>query len=299
MLTVRAAGVEDAAEIHQVVMAAFTARPQLDPPADALAETPESLGIALARRGGVLALVDGRPAGALILDPVGRTLFLRRVAVSPAAQGHGVAAAMLFHVLRTATADVDEVAVLAREELPSTVAFWEHEGFVEVARHSPLIELRRSARASSAVADDAEEMRQIGERIGRQLRAGDLLILTGELGAGKTTLTQGIAEGLGVRGPITSPTFVLARVHPSLVDGPPLVHVDAYRLGSLDELDDLDLDTELERAVTIVEWGHGVAEGLSESRLDVRITRAIADEVGETRRVDVTGTGARWHDLSL
>lgn len=299
MLTVRTAGVDDADQIHEVVIAAFAARPRLDPPAEALSETPKSLRRALAEHGGVLALVDGRPAGGLILDLVGRTLFLRRVAVSPSAQGHGVAAAMLFHVLRTSTADVDELAVLAREELPSTVAFWQHEGFVEVARHSPLIELRRSARASSAVAEDAEEMRLIGERIGRQLRAGDLVILTGELGAGKTTLTQGIAEGLGVRGPITSPTFVLARVHPSLVDGPPLVHVDAYRLSSLDELDDLDLDTEFEPAVTIVEWGHGLAERLSESHLDVRITRAVADEIGETRRVDVTCTGARWHDLTL
>ena len=281
------------------MIAAFAARPVLDPPAEALAETPESIAIALAQRGGVLALVGGLPAGALILDQVGRTLFLRRFAVSPQAQGHGVAAAMIFHVLATAGPDVDELAVLAREELPATVAFWEHEGFVEVARQSPLIELRRSVRAAAAVAEDADQMRSIGEKIGRQLRAGDLLILTGELGAGKTTLTQGIAEGVGVRGPITSPTFVLARVHPSLIGGPALVHVDAYRLGSLEELDDLDLDTDVDDAVTIVEWGHGVAEGLSESRLDVRITRAVADEAGETRRVDVTGVGTRWHDLTL
>lgn len=299
MLTVRAAGVEDAEQIHHVVIAAFAARPALDPPADALAETPESIAAALSAHGGVLALVGGRPAGALILDPIDRTLFLRRFAVSPEAQGHGVAAAMIFHVLATAGPDVEELAVLARQELPATVAFWEHEGFVEVARRDPLIELRRSVRASCAVAEDAEQMRALGERIGRQLRAGDLLILSGELGAGKTTFTQGVAEGLGVRGPITSPTFVLARVHPSLVGGPALVHVDAYRLGSLEELDDLDLDTDFDDAVTIVEWGHGVAEGLSESRLDVRITRAVADEAGETRRVDVTGTGARWHDLVL
>lgn len=299
MLTVRTAGVEDAAQLHEVVISAFAARPALDPPADALSETPESLAAALADHGGVLALVDGRPAGGLILDPIGSTLFLRRVAVAPTAQGHGIASAMLFHVLASAIDGIDEVAVMAREELPSTVAFWQHEGFVEVARHSPLIELRRSARASSAVAEDAEEMREVGVRIGRALKAGDLLILTGELGAGKTTLTQGIAEGLGVRGPITSPTFVLARVHPSLTDGPPLVHVDAYRLGSLDELDDLDLDTDFDRAVTVVEWGHGVAEGLSDSRLDVRITRAVADEAGESRRVDVTGTGARWQGFVL
>lgn len=299
MLTVRSAGVDDAVDVHEVVRAAFAARPALDPPADALSETPESLAAALAVHGGVLALVAGRPAGALILDPLDRTLFLRRFAVSPEAQGHGVASAMIFHVLASAGPDVDELAVLAREELPATVAFWEHEGFVEVRRHSPLIELRRSVRASAVVAHDADEMRAVGARLGAQLRAGDLLILTGELGAGKTTFTQGIAEGLGVRGPITSPTFVLARVHPSLVDGPPLVHVDAYRIGSLEELDDLDLDTDFDRAVTIVEWGHGVAEGLSESRLEVRITRAVADEEGETRRVDVTAVGSRWHDLTL
>ena len=99
------------------------------------------------------------------------------------------------------------------------------------------------------------------------------MVLTGDLGAGKTTLTQGIAEGLGVRGPITSPTFVIARVHPSLVGGPALVHVDAYRLGGLAELDDLDLDTSLEDSVTIVEWGHGLAEGLSEDRLEITLRR--------------------------
>ncbi len=83
----------------------------------------------------------------------------------------------------------------------------------------------------SSALPDVEATQGFGRRLGRVLRAGDLLVLTGDLGAGKTTLTQGIAEGLGVRGPITSPTFVIARVHPSLVGGPALVHVDAYRLG--------------------------------------------------------------------
>jgi len=300
VLTVRSAGVEDAAEIHRVVLAAFSSRPALDPPADALSETPASIGIALAQGGGVLALVNGEPTGALVLDQVGRTLFLRRFAVVPVAQGHGVAAAMIAYVLAHASADTAMLAVVAREELPSTVSFWEHEGFREVARRSPVIELQRPVHpAVSAVAEDADAMRAIGERLGRQLRAGDVLILTGELGAGKTTLTQGIAEGVGVRGPITSPTFVLARVHPSLVGGPALVHVDAYRLTSLDELDDLDLDTDLEQAVTVVEWGQGFAEGLSDSHLDVRILRAVADEEGETRRVEVTGTGPRWQSLAL
>ena len=129
-----------------------------------------------------------------------------------------------------------------------------------------------------------------GARLGALLKAGDLLVLTGGLGAGKTSLAQGIAEGLGVRGPITSPTYVIARVHPSLIGGPDLVHVDAYRLGGLAELDDLDLDASLEDAVTVVEWGRGVAEQLSEDYLEVTLTGH------ETRTVDLVGHGARWAD---
>jgi tRNA threonylcarbamoyladenosine biosynthesis protein TsaE len=105
--------------------------------------------------------------------------------------------------------------------------------------------------AAIATADD---MHELGIRLGTQLRAGDLLVLTGPLGAGKTTLTRGIGEGLGVRGPVTSPTFVLARTHPNLSDGPPLVHVDAYRLSSAAELDDLDID--YAGSVVIVESRH-------------------------------------------
>jgi len=127
-----------------------------------------------------------------------------------------------------------------------------------------------------------------GTRLGKLLQAGDLLVLTGDLGAGKNTLTQGIAEGLGVRGPITSPTFVIARVHPSLVGGPALVHVDAYRLGGFAELDDLDLDTSLEDSVTVVEWGHGLAEGLSEDHLEITLTGT------DRRTVAVHGHGPRW-----
>ena len=126
-------------------------------------------------------------------------------------------------------------------------------------------------------APDAERCAALGARAGRVLRAGDLVVLSGELGAGKTTFTQGIGAGLGVRGEVTSPTFVIARVHPSLGDGPPLVHVDAYRLGGVAELDDLDLDTSLDDAVTVVEWGEGIAEGLADDRLEVRIERAVAD----------------------
>lgn len=119
----------------------------------------------------------------------------------------------------------------------------------------------------------AEEMEQLGLRIGEQLEAGDLLVLTGPLGAGKTTFTRGLAEGLGVRGPVQSPTFVIARTHPSLVGRAPLVHVDAYRLGSAAELDDLDLD--LERSVVVVEWGRGMAEELADSWWDIEVERPV------------------------
>src|ERR1700688_184814 len=116
----------------------------------------------------------------------------------------------------------------------------------------------------------AVAMRDLGRELAVRLRAGDLVILTGPLGAGKTTLVQGIGEGLRVRGPVTSPTFVIARVHPVVAgSGPSLVHADAYRLGSVAEVDDLDLD--LASAVTVVEWGEGLAEGLAEDRLEISI----------------------------
>jgi tRNA threonylcarbamoyladenosine biosynthesis protein TsaE len=157
------------------------------------------------------------------------------------------------------------------------------------------------------------EMQRLGERLAPLLRAGDLVLLTGDLGAGKTTLTQGIGAGLGVRGPITSPTFVIARVHPSQRGGPPLVHVDAYRLGSIAEVDDLDLDAGLDEAVTVVEWGEGLVEGLSANRLQVHIVRPhggpagpdgdpdqSADEPEDVpRQVSVEGVGPRWQGVEL
>ncbi|MHA3837444.1 tRNA (adenosine(37)-N6)-threonylcarbamoyltransferase complex ATPase subunit type 1 TsaE [Terrabacter sp. AAH1] len=142
---------------------------------------------------------------------------------------------------------------------------------------------RREVRWSSLA-----QTQDFGRRLGALLRGGDVLVLTGDLGAGKTTLTQAVAEGLGVRGPITSPTFVIARVHPSLVGGPELVHVDAYRLGSALELDDLDLDADLDASVTVVEWGAGLAEQLSDTRLELTITG------DDERTVELTGVGSRW-----
>lgn len=144
----------------------------------------------------------------------------------------------------------------------------------------------------------AEDTRALGRRLGGLLRAGDLLVLTGDLGAGKTTLTQGLAEGLGVRGPITSPTYVIARVHPSLQDGPALVHVDAYRLADDAELDDLDLDESVEESVTVVEWGAGLAEQLSGERLELTLSRsgsAAEDQQGRTARL--SGVGSRGKRL--
>ena len=144
--------------------------------------------------------------------------------------------------------------------------------------------------------ETAAGMRALGRRLASLLRAGDLVILSGSLGAGKTTLVQGIGEGLGVRGPVTSPTFVIARVHPSLTGGPDLVHADAYRLASPAEVDDLDLDEATDSSVTVVEWGGGLAEGLASDRLEVTITPLDAAAIpgGEPRAVCIAGHGGRW-----
>ena len=166
----------------------------------------------------------------------------------------------------------------------------------------------------------AAEMRALGRSLATVLRAGDLVILSGGLGAGKTTLTQGIGDGLGVRGPITSPTFVIARVHPPLAppamtgQAPPaLVHADAYRLGSALELDDLDLDTDTAASVTVVEWGEGLAEGLAADRLEITITTAAVGVPNEAesesdpgdltgdipRTVRISAVGERWEGVKL
>ncbi|WP_138756815.1 tRNA (adenosine(37)-N6)-threonylcarbamoyltransferase complex ATPase subunit type 1 TsaE [Modestobacter altitudinis] len=127
-----------------------------------------------------------------------------------------------------------------------------------------------------------------GRELAALLRPGDLVVLAGPLGAGKTALTQGIGAGLGVRGPVTSPTFVLARVHRG--GRVPLVHVDAYRLAGMADVDDLDLDATTEEAVTVVEWGHGLVEQLADEHLVVELDRRD-DDVRTARLVPV---GPGW-----
>lgn len=172
-------------------------------------------------------------------------------------------------------------------------------------------------------ATTADQTSALALRLAGLLEAGDLLVLSGELGAGKTTFTQGLGEGLGVRAGIISPTFVLVRIHPNLPDGPrpggpDLVHVDAYRLGSAAEIDDIDLENTMDSSVTVVEWGRDRVEHLSESRLEIDLHRAIGlagsglggaasaagtlpdtldfeeDDTDEPRTIVMRGYGPRW-----
>ncbi len=301
VLHVAEVGAEDAAAVHAVIAEGFRARPVLDPPAPALDETVESVAARLAESGGLLARLDDQPVGALLLDPQGSSIGLRRVAVVPDAQRQGVAAALASAAAEAAVRrGARRLHLTARTELPATVRFWLREGFRETAHEGTSLTLARELPAAGAV-PDGDAMRALGRRLAGRLRPGDLVILTGDLGAGKTTLTQGIGAGLGVRGAVTSPTFVISRVHPSLSAGPALVHADAYRLGGVAELDDLDLDVSVEDSVTVVEWGAGLAEGLADDRLEIAITRTHGDEredgeeaASEVRQVVLTPFGARW-----
>jgi tRNA threonylcarbamoyladenosine biosynthesis protein TsaE len=132
----------------------------------------------------------------------------------------------------------------------------------------------------------AQDTMALGAKLGENLRAGDVVVLSGPLGAGKTVLAKGIAEAMDVDGPVTSPSYVLARVHPARQSGTPaMVHVDMYRLldhagaDLLGELDSLDLDTDLDDAVVVVEWGEGIVERLSDRHLDIRLERGADTEV--------------------
>jgi tRNA threonylcarbamoyladenosine biosynthesis protein TsaE len=141
-----------------------------------------------------------------------------------------------------------------------------------------------------------EEMHELGVALAATLNTGDLILLTGPLGAGKTTLTRGIGQGLGAIGNVSSPTFVIARTHRRENSDVPLVHVDAYRLGSAAELDDLDID--FENSIVLVEWGKGLLDGISENWLEIEISR---DHTGETevRELVVNAFGERWSAVSF
>ena len=165
--------------------------------------------------------------------------------------------------------------------------------------------------ASYAVdTSDADQTRALGEALGRVLAAGDLVMLSGGLGAGKTTLTQGIGIGMGVRGRVASPTFIVARVHPTLGGGPDLIHADAYRITDLNDLETLDLDSSLDEAVTVVEWGDGKTEAMSADRLVIEVRRASGGQAqrdGDVidlehmddghRRIILRAHGHRWDGI--
>ena len=211
--------------------------------------------------------------------------------VAPAFAGQGVARALVEGAL-TVAADMGarRASLFARQEFPELVEWWRDHGFDVIA---PEPHGFRMGRDLPVVVDvpTADDMHELGRRIARVLRKGDVIVASGDLGAGKTTLTQGIGAGLDVEGPIISPTFVISRVHPPRGDGPVLVHVDAYRLGDPSELADIDLDASLPHSVTLVEWGHGLAEWLADDRLEIDIVRGLDSD---QRTVYLTGFGPRW-----
>jgi tRNA threonylcarbamoyladenosine biosynthesis protein TsaE len=297
-MELRAATIDDAATVHALTRAAFAGQERLEPPSGATRETVQDVARWIADNGALVLIV----AAARFSHQDGG-FWLRRVAVRPDRQGRGLAALLIDAGEREAARlGHHEMRVGVRRPLVDNIAYWKRRGFADEAEHGFWVELRRAVPVEAILAT-AEDTRRFGRRLATLLRAGDLVLLSGGLGAGKTTLTQGIGDGLGVRGPVTSPTFVIARVHPPLGDGPPLVHVDAYRLGGLAEVDDLDLDASLDESVTVVEWGEGKVEDLSDDRLEVGIRRPDGlggwDQDDESRTVSVRPVGSRWIDADF
>ncbi|SKB05185.1 tRNA (adenosine(37)-N6)-threonylcarbamoyltransferase complex ATPase subunit type 1 TsaE [Aeromicrobium choanae] len=310
-LDVTLVGPDRAAEVVGVIHRAFAARPPLDPPATAGDETVETVAASLERDGGLLATRRGHPMGAILFDRSRPGMLgLKRVSVDPLGRDRGVASVMVGVAEDVAEEQgMDGIWLTVREELPANYRFWNHRLYLPVRQDGPTIEMGKTLWLAREV-PDADAMRDLAARVAGLLGAGDLLVLTGGLGAGKTTFTQGLGEALGVRGPVTSPTFVIARTHPSEVGGPPLVHVDAYRLGDAAEIDDIDLDATTDESVTVVEWGEGMAEQLSDSWLSISIeTRAASpgDPLGtacgipsdEMRVVSIRPHGRRWLEVPL
>lgn len=297
-LELRVAEASDAEQMLEVIRAAFAARPAVEPPAAALSDTVDDVLRRLGEGAGVVAEQDGHMVGCLLLSVRGDLAGLHRVSVLPQVRTAGVASALVRGAGEVAVEmGAMRVELLCRKEFPETRAWWEKHGFT-VVRLAELGWTMGRELPTRVEVPTGEAMQALGERLGRLLRRGDVIVASGNLGAGKTTLTQGIGRGLGVDGPVISPTFVLSRVHESATGGPKLVHVDAYRLGSEAELFDLDLDETLADSVTLVEWGAGIAEGLGDSVLDIDIRRSN-DPDDETRVVYLTGSGPRWQGVDL
>lgn len=290
-VTLRVATTDDAEQLLGVIRAAFSARRPVDPPAAALSDGPVDIRAALAAGTGIVAEAEGRIVAGLLIELDGPVATLRRVSVEPGATGRGVARQLVEGALSVA-ADLgrSRVRLFARREFPELIAWWQAQGFVIEETDGHGVWLGRDLPVLVDV-PTADAMRDLGRRLAALLRRGDVIVATGDLGAGKTTLTQGIGEGLDVDGPVISPTFVISRVHHAHGAGPDLVHVDAYRLGEAAELADIDLDASLADSVTLVEWGAGLAEWLADDRLEVEIVRGLE---ADDRTVYITGIGPRW-----
>jgi tRNA threonylcarbamoyladenosine biosynthesis protein TsaE len=303
-LVVSIASPQDAAAMVEVIHSAFGARPPVNPPSDALSETQETLVANLRRGGGIFAQVGDRPAGVIVvLAAANGVARFTRVSVHPELQRHGIASTMVAAAEELAAVrGFQRVELFARAEFEEFIAFWQHRGFV-IDRTVPHGVILTKALPLAIKVPTSDAMVRLGERLARLLERGDLILTGGDLGAGKTTLTRGIGRGLGSEGPIISPTFVLSRIHLSTTGRPTLMHVDAYRLATAAELDDLDLDAAVADSITVVEWGQGIAEGLAEDRLEIDIWTSPADfsAAGDDseRVVTIRTVGSRWRGVDL
>lgn len=277
----------------RVIHAAFAHRRHVDPPPVALSDSVADIRAALNAGDGVCAVLDGEIVACVLVERHGTVATLRRVSVLPGAAGGGLARALVGAAGELASSlGARHVELLTRREFPELVRWWERHGFAIEREEAGGFILRRDLPVLLEV-PTARAMKDLGGRLVSVLRAGDVMVVDGELGAGKTTLAQGLGAGLGITEAVISPTFVISRVHRNPGDGPDLVHVDAYRLGDAAELSDIDLDATLAESITFVEWGSGKAEWLAQDRLEVEITRSV-DPTTDLRIVRLTGVGKRW-----